>query len=700
MTLFPRVRNVLFSTHTLYASTLFLSAFLVFLIQPIIGKYLLPWFGGSTAVWATSLLVFTTLLFLGYAYVYWLAKRTARDQARIHGALLTLGTLFVLLHALSRAALYPSLEWTLESTLSPSFQVIAALIGVIGIPYFLLATTGPLMQHWFSITEKKEPYALYAISNFGSFLALAMYPFLIEPFFPLLSQGWLFSLLFGAFVILCSLCTLHLLRNHSHTLVEVHHEKQASNWRMRSAWILLSALPAALLVATTTELTQAIVSFPFLWILPLSLYLISFTLAFRGWGGGGWTAVFAFAAGLVAFFYLDSGIYDLNYRLGGALAFLFLMSLYCNAQLFRLRPGKHDSPLFYLSIAFGGMLGTLLVSLLAPVLFVKIWEFALGIGISLALVTLLYPATRYIRDEYHAYLPTIRTVFLCVIILLGTSYYYENRESGYLKTRNFYGVVKITDWQGMRHMYHGGTLHGSQFLDEARINEPATYYGKTSGIGRSIAFMRSNSSAKKPLNVGVIGLGTGGIAAYCKPGDYFTFYEIDSRIEHLARTYFSNLSNCEGASVQIGDGRVRLEKESRDGLGKDFDILAVDAFSDDAIPTHLLTKEAFELYAKRVQDNGIIALHTSNRYLNLGPVAVRIGEEAGYAAKIIVDPGEGEGMSGSEWVLFSKDPAALAQTLFDVGTQSPPEIAPLWTDDYVNIFAALDLPPIFEWSTE
>lgn len=710
------LKKLFLNFYSLYAITIFLSAFLLFQIQPLIGRHLLPWFGGASAVWATMLLFFTTMLFFGYAYSYYLSRLAYATQARIHIFVVAVGAAIVILYTVLFQSVYPPLDWTVGSSLSPISLVLLSLVVMIGIPYFLLSTTGPLLQYWFGVKEGREPYHLYIISNAGSFIALGTYPFVVEPLFTLGTQSGVWTTLFVLFATLYGFITYRFLRaTRSQTLAE-----RADNTRddsviprsMRLLWVLYAALPAALMVATTTQLTQAVAPVPFLWIMPLALYLLTFIVAFRGWGGGGLNATLILLFAWFAFSMLGYEYDALTRQMLLYLTFFFVTGLYCHARLYTSRPEAPHATLFYLYVSLGGVVGTVAISIIAPLVFTDWFEFPIGIMTAAIAAIILFPAMRYIRDGYARHIVFIRAFALFVVAAVGMYHVRTLNDFYFYVSRNFYGVVKIyqDDEGGVRKLYHGTTLHGKQFTDPAKAIRPMTYYGPGSGVGRAMNYAATTHATKKAkkesggLMVGTIGLGTGSLAAYCSGVDHFIFYEIDSRIEDVAREYFTYLSNCEHGEVRIGDGRKLLEAEKARGELQSFDVFAVDAFNDDTIPAHLLTREAVELYMGHLKDDkSILVIHTSNRYLDLAPVVIRIAHELGLTSLVVNDGGsenDDDGLTSSEWVVVVRDPSIFENVIFSDVEEYPQESAPLWTDDYMNVLAALDLPAIYTWDTE
>ncbi len=679
--------------YPLYSATILLSAFLLFLIQPMIARYLLPFFGGAVSVWAASLVFFTSALFLGYAYVYALSGLSSKLQIRIHASLLAVAALTTLGTLALTGSVYPSFEWVLGATEAPALNVLLALGVLIGVPYFLLSTTGPLLQHWYGKETGQEPYHLYALSNLGSFLALGMYPFFLEPMFALSTQQYLWGALFLMCVALLAVITLRAPKVSDET-ERTQSEEHVSLYHI-AAWVGLSALPAALLVATTARITQVLAPVPFLWVMPLALYLFSFILAFRGVGSGGTTPFAVLIAGLASYIYLDWSVATTGQQMAANLSFFFFGALYCHALLYSMRPRAALSSLFYFWTSLGGAVGTLIVTLIAPVIFVDVLEFSIGMVVLVGIAILAFPAMKYIRDEHARGVVVIKGALLISVLMFVTQYVSKYEDTALESTRNFFGVAHVYDFGDMRSLQHGTTMHGTQFTTEGREQEPTSYYSPTSGVGRAIVNAKIQRS-KESLSVGVIGLGAGTLAAYCEKGDRFTFYEIDERIGRIANQYFSYLAGCDLAGITYGDGRLSLKKELEKGRKGNFDVLAVDAFSDDTIPVHLLTKEAVELYMQHLRSpESVLAIHTSNRFFELSPVVMKIAVELGLSAMVIVDNPEVDGATSSQWVLLTKDAAILQRPLFADAANQPPTLSvPLWTDDYANVFAALDATSI------
>lgn len=677
-------------TYALSATSILLGAFLLFVIQPIQGKLLLPYFGGSSSVWATSLLFFTSALFLGYLYVYGLAKLPHRIQPIVHAVLIGVALLFVLV----RYFVFPNTPFFWEGH-APSLMVLVALVASIGVPYFLLATTGPLIQYWYGTISGKEPYALYSFSNAASLLALLSYPFLIEPLIPLRLQGNAWALLFG-FYALFYVASAY--RFFTHGKKESSKKEKSSGTRIslarRSLWVSLASLPAFMLVATTTHITQAIAPVPLLWIVPLLLYLLTFILAFRGSGQSLLTPLFFLLTVFAAFWFMPARHIDIVPQVLSYLGVLFFCGLVCHVLLYRMRPKTEHSPLFYVLLSLGGALGTLAASVIPPLIFPDFWEFPIGLAMCGALAIVLLPSAFFPRA-----LDAHRIVIAKMVLCFAAATFFTGSFVGgvwvpSIETRNFYGNATVVFNPGTISLMHGTTLHGMQFTDSSEALLPVTYYTPSSGVGRAILFAQDERGSAG-TRVGVIGLGTGSIAAYCRAEDTYVFYEIDERIERIARSYFSYLPRCAHGEVRVGDGRLILERELKAGNSGTYDILAVDAFSDDTIPVHLLTREAFETYVAHLRsEKSIIAVHISNRYLDLAPVIFRLAAELRLSAMVVRDAGEASmGGSSSAWMLLVKDAGVLRSTVFaNTNSLLPIPSKEVWTDDYSSLLPVLNIP--------
>ena len=653
-----------------YSATIFLSAFLLFLIQPIFAKLILPWFGGSSAVWTTCLVFFQTALLAGYLYAHLLTRmRSARTQPWVHGILLA--------SALLLLPVMPGERWKPSGAGDPAWQILAMLAAVLGLPYFLLSATSPLLQKWLA-RDGSQPYRLFALSNVGALLALIAYPLWIEPKIATRTQDLWWSVGFAIFAVLCGIAAW-IGRPRSDEPVEV--ETVPAGLRSSIPWLLLAATGSMLLVSTTNQLTQNVAAVPFLWILPLAVYLLSFIICFespRWYRRGFFLRLLAVALGSLAY-----ALYDVQVSVAITVAIplftlgLFIACMFCHGELSRLKPAPAQLTSFYLMIALGGALGAILAGLVAPHVFKGIDEFPA----SLFLVALLAVWLNW-KEGTTARLLWLTVSVAMLVALIAEVHSY--RKDALVITRSFYGslrVVESTRGGGTaRTLYHGIVQHGAQYVDPAKRGEPTMYFGPQSGAGLALRFCCDG-----PKRVGIIGLGAGTLAAYGKPGDRFEFYEINPQVIELAKSYFTFLCDSKAAiAVVIGDARLSLERET----APPYDIFLADAFSGDAIPVHLLTKEAFGLYLKHLKPQGILAMHVSNQYLTLAPVVAQLASVYGLTARLIHSPKDDAHLyAQADWVVMTRDPSffsrpeiAAAATVIE-----PLPGLRLWTDDYNNL---------------
>ena len=674
----------------LYAVTIFTSAFLLFLVQPVIAKQILPWFGGSATVWTTCLVFFQTVLLLGYAYADWTVRRlTTKRSLLLHSALLVASVAVL--------PIVPAAFWKPSGAENPSWLILGMLAATIGLPYFLLSTTSPLVQVWFARRfPARSPYRLFALSNLASMIALLGYPFLLEPWVVTRAQAWGWSAGYVAFVALC-IAAGYASRRAPHAIVRTAAAPEPGEARPADAeppptlarqglWIALAATGSILLLAVSNHVTQNVAAVPLLWIVPLALYLLTFILCFDGTG---WyrrdvfLSMTAAALGVMAWTQADPSLtHELAIQIGVFCVGLFLACMFCHGELVRLKPSPRHLTRFYLMISLGGAVGAVLVGIVAPLALPAYFE--LGAALALCALLLLWQVR---RD--HAVFGILGLVALFTTIGCGAWYVKEFYDGVIVAKRNFYGVLRV--WQtgddatGKRSLIHGTILHGNQFLAPDLRREPTTYYTATSGIGRAI---ESRHPSLEPIRVGVIGLGTGTIAAWGAKGDAYRFYDINPAVIDIAKREFSYLSESDATvETALGDARLVLEREAP----QRFDVLAIDAFSSDAIPVHLITHEALGIYLKHMKPTGIVAFHVTNRFLNLVPVVEGLAHERDLWFAWISDDEYGPGGSSSEWVLLSADPAALEKPgIADAATPIVPRRDwRLWTDDFNNLVQVL-----------
>jgi hypothetical protein len=738
----------------LVGTTIFVSAFLLFAVQPLIAKLILPWFGGSAAVWTTCLLFFQILLLGGYAYAHWVSGRPAKQQAWIHSALLAASVLSL--------PILPSTHWKPSGSGSPLWGILGLLAVTVGAPYFLLASTGPLVQSWYSRARASAlPWRFFAISNAGSMAGLLSYPFLIEPWLPNRLQAWGWSICYLGFAVACASLAFYS-RNAVEPAHAVSKAEPLPGWPTRILWAVLASSTSALLLAGTGHITQNIAPIPLLWVLPLSLYLLSFILCFDS---NRWyrRRIFAFLAAIALLVLAGaiSGQLPIENVRATVVVFstaLFVLFMVCHGELARLRPVPAHLTTYYLMISAGGAAGGALVAVAAPLLFNGLYDFPVVLSfIAMLFVWLIWREPLPAADSAPPHNTSARllwaiTLLLTVVLALwlvmriGASALFflidfldpkhdllivalgillvllrlmkkDERSrrvtvtlaalvvSGYagifargaietgantrVLARNFYGALSVRDyatsWGMYRNLLHGTILHGEQLLPPLNSGTPTTYYAPKSGVGLAMASLEKRG----PIRVGFIGLGAGTLAAYGRPGDYFRFYDINPLVMRIAKSQFTFLSESR-ARIDIiqGDARLSLEKEPPEA----FDLLVVDAFSGDAIPVHLLTREAFALYWRHMKPDGVLAIHTSNSYLLLAPVVLMGAIERLRDARFFVYDGKG-GLRAqpSEWVLISSAEGFFNQPELKSAASfiDPVLRLRMWTDDYSDLYHIL-----------
>ena len=534
---------------------------------------------------------------------------------------------------------------------------------------------------------------MYALSNLGSLLALVLYPFVIEPIVPLFREEhwWIGS--FFVYALLCAFVCRAAYRLRPTAISGAEAIPAVAPTRILT-WIALAALPAFLLVATTTHLTQVIAPVPLLWVFPLALYLLTFIIAFAGRGSWIFVPLLWVASAIAAYLYLSYDYGDILLQIGSSLLVLFFGGLACHARLYEMRPPTAQLPLFYVLVSFGGMFGTLCASIVAPLIFPDFWEFPLGIALSAAVASALLAEGFFPRILDTEKIRLTRIAFTALAAILFMQVVLEDSGVATISSRNFYGNTQVRFDEETTRLTHGTTLHGTQYNAKKWANIPTTYYSETSGAGRAIREaekLRGNEGVR----VAVVGLGTGTLASYCRDGDAYVYYEIDAHVKDIATQYFSYLSHCRNVEVRIGDGRILLERERVQQELGGYDVVLIDAFSDDTIPVHLVTAQAVDLYRAHLRSEmGIIAIHTSNRYLDLPPVVLRIAAALGLNAMVVRDSGDSNaGASSSQWVLLSPDPSVFTSSTFeDTDSWLPKPADVLWTDDFTSILHVLDLP--------
>ncbi len=670
----------------LYALTIFASAFLLFLVQPIMAKQILPWFGGSAAVWTTCLMFFQIVLLAGYAYADWTIRfLKPRPQVILHVSLIVISLVSLPIIAGS--------GWKPDGDEDPTWLILGLLAATIGLPYFLLSTTGPLLQAWFarSFPQAKNVYRLFALSNGASLIALVAYPFVVEPYITTHQQSISWSFGYALFVVLCGGSALFSLR--ASTQMATQQAATAIDGPAPRAadyllWLTLAALGSFMLIAVTNHITHDVASVPFLWILPLTLYLLSFVLCFEG---RNWYQRSIFFGPLLVVvgamswaLHTNGGVMDIKQAIPLFATGLFVMCMFFHGELAALKPAPRYLTGFYLMISLGGAVGGLLVGFVAPKLFDTYYEFGLG----LFATTLL---AAYVARRAMLIVPVLALAAACFTAYQIHAYIDMLSKGTRIMTRNFYGTLRVKDFgdangDGTRRLMHGVIMHGEQHLAPSKRMSPTTYYGTTSGVGRIISI---KSGAAKDIRVGVVGLGAGTLAVYGRPGDVYRFYEINPQVIELAKTEFSYLgSSTAKIETLLGDARLTLEREP----AQRYDVLAIDAFSSDSIPTHLMTYQAMAVYLKNIKPDGVIAFHVTNRFLHLAPVVKRIADEHGLHTVLVADdPDSDSDLANTDWVLVSRNKAVLEHSNITESLEAISEIPGLrlWTDSFNNLFKIL-----------
>ncbi len=689
----------------LYAATILVSSFLLFLVQPIIAKQILPWFGGSAAVWTTCLVFFQLALLAGYTYSDFSSRLKPKTQTSLHISLLVA--------SLVSLPIVAGTGWKPTGAEDPLWRILGLLVATIGLPYFMLSTTGPLVQSWFA-REHTDPlvakrvYRFFALSNFGSILGLLAYPFAIETWVSTRVQAWGWSSAYALFVVLCAASAWRARQTSqaSHLVAASGESSSApaapaglANEAPPSAsdyalWLALSALASLLLLSISNHITQNVASIPFLWVLPLTLYLLTFVLCFEGRGGRGWYVRTVWLGptllilGLMAWgLTAERGVLHIESAVPLYCGGLFLACMFCHGELAHAKPAPRYLTRFYLMLAIGGAVGGMFVGLAAPKLFDIYWELPLGLTACAFLA--LVVTHKLFRAPLTAFAP------LAAMVAVGACGYYAwtfgefMKEDTILAKRNFYGALRVkqtlpdADPNAQRRLMHGVIMHGEQYIGPDHRDIITSYYGDSSGVGMAIERIHPVEQ-----RVGIIGLGAGTLAAYGQKGDYFRMYEINPQVIDIATHYFYYLSESQAkVETALGDARLVLEREAP----QKFDVLAVDAFSSDAIPVHLITREALAVYLKHIKPDGAVAFHVTNRYLQLAPVVKLLADEVGMQAVLITDDPDDPYLSRTDWVIVTKNRDFIndAEVVKKRGKIEPIRGLTPWSDDFNNLFRIL-----------
>ncbi|MDA8591175.1 fused MFS/spermidine synthase [Luminiphilus sp.] len=688
----------------------FLGAYLSFQVQPLVAQWMLPKFGGTAAVWSATMLFFQVGLLLGYGYSFALTKYlSVNQQVLIHCGLLGFSCLLLPWGAPS-APLVPQ-------NATPTVAVLLSLLGVVGVPYVLVTATAPLLQAWgYSFSATNSPYRLYVVSNLGSLLGLLLYPFLVGPSLNLQQQFLVWSVLFivffGVFLALGKYAKNEGMAGREPIVEPAPSDLQRREKKVFSYlyWAGLSGAGSVLLLATTNFISQDVAVTPLVWVLPFCLYLVSFIVTFdhtRWYQRRVW-----FPLGLLTSIYATdffirhyrSGIAAINEQLAVFLVALFVGCMVLHGELFRSKPEPQRLPTFYVWLALGGAVGGGFVNFIAPTLFSEFWELPVGL-LTVTFVTVVvsfYQASHHENHLSASVFSVVASIALIVGSLSVLALAKAERADVITAKRGFYGVLKVREAdvgrpEHRKTLYYGQINHGAEYLNEPFSSTPLSYYDRDSGIGVVMAALDNGGgvSGEQNKDVGILGLGAGALTTYLRSGDHFTFYELNPQVVEIARNDFSYLAGRDrDVTIIMGDGRVSLARPSNSN-SRQFDVLVIDAFSGDAIPTHLLTREAFEVYRSRLKPTGILAVHISNRFLDLQPLMYGLAESLEWQSALVRRPPSSDGrIKRSTWVIMGANQEFFAgQRDWKYFQEWAPQVKQrqlVWTDDAINIFPLLD----------
>jgi hypothetical protein len=746
---------------TAFVLAIFLSAFLLFQVELLLGKQLLPIFGGAPAVWTSCLLVFQLLLLTGYTFAHGIAIRlTVRQQGLVLLSLLGLSLcIFATRSVLWSSPITPFTSWNIAAEGDPTWTIVKLLLLAIGLPFFILSTTSPLALHWMAKNSPgNTPYRFYALSSVGSLLGLVSYPFLVEPNLRLRTQSWLWTAAYAIYAVAYATCAMQMTKStEAEPVSEVDAEVTPSpTWSARLLWVSLAACASVLLLATTNYICQELAVIPFLWVLPLALYLTSFIFCFesdRWYRRGLFQGLFVLAASAVILEMLPNSDFSMVVRLSACSALLFIACMVCHGEAARTRPAADHLTQFYLCISLGGALGGIFVSVISPRIFPNDWEYPLGIlscaglilfvviqeqsswwykgrtsigiaffgvlvwltpvvlgavwppaaefprwgrslaaGALFALAAWLYIREKSVIQSKRGAL-ALRLAARCGLAVLTAGLAIPQKAALFhvvARSRNFYGVLSVIDAQPENYLAlrHGSIVHGFQFEDAERHDLATGYYGENSAANILI-----RTWPHHPMRIGLVGMGTGTLAAIGQPGDVYRFYEINPDVYQWSQgpqPHFTFLKDSSAkVEVVLGDARGSLQREAQQNHLQKFDVLVLDAFSSDAIPMHLLTRQAFQIFVQHLRGpESAIAIHISNRTLDLAPVVAGLAQEFGMHAVLNLSLPSKSYLWQSEWVLLSRNEATLNLHELKPGNLSfaTKKEPILWTDDYSNLF--------------
>ena len=691
------------------AVAIFTGALLLFLVQPIMSKMILPWFGGAPNVWTTCMLFFQTVLVLGYLYAHILATRLSpKSQFGLHCLLLFVSVLSL--------PILVNESWKPEGGEDPVLQILMLLSATVGLPYFLLSSTGPLVQSWFAARlPGQSPYRLYALSNVGSMLALISFPFLVEVLLDSNGQSWMWTLIYVFYSVVILFVGWQYKNVNGNTLSDHKAESEGQSIsRMHvTGWFLFPAMASVMFLAITNYLCQDVAVIPFLWISPLAIYLLSFILCFdhpRWYNRRFFASLSVLGITYISLLYyrdiadiflfnpiglenLLTDLYDnMLLRFVVALGVLFSICMMCHGELTRCKPEAGRLTQFYLSISVGGALGGLFVSVVCPLVFTGYVEYHLGL-----VAAFLIAAVILIKEVIGK--GSLKQA--CITLLVGLAAglnvgaQWDILQVDHIAaSRNFYGTLRVVQkdelgvMPAQRRLVHGRIIHGVQLADTGQHGTPTSYYNAESGVATTLKLMHE----REAIHVGVVGLGVGTLVTYGREDDQYTFFEINPAVVDYANEHFTFLSKTKAqVNTIVADGRLGLESLDEEVL----DLLVIDAFSSDSIPAHLLTVEAMEIYQRVVKDDGLIALHLSNNHLNLLPVVVNAADHLRLAVRAFKTPGNPEvAADNALWVIVGEDQNVMQQLRTMGGGGYTPSVqdakhVPLWTDKYSSLWHVL-----------
>jgi hypothetical protein len=671
------------SIRILFAATIFISAFLLFSVEPLIARRILPWFGGSAAVWSTCLVFYQTALLGGYLYARLLTSYVRlKRQTAIHVVLL-IASVWLL-------PVGPSENWRPVTVEHPSWLIFRILTATIGLPFVLLSATSPLLQSWLARMGFRTPYRMFAVSNLASLVALLAYPAVIEPGLGTRAQSISWSFVYVCFVVSCAAAAW---KSRGAQIVVVRGEIFSPTARLRVLqWFALAACGSMLLLSVTNHVDENVAAVPLIWVLPLATYLLSFVFSFGAFNiyrRSLWIRLLAFALGILGYaIYNINSLIAIQVSLPIFLIGLFICCIFCHGELNRLRPPVIELTNFYLVVAAGGAAGAIFVGSIAPRIFNGIYELPL----TLVFTALLALASTWSdRDWGASVLWLAMAGCMIAVTIMNVKGYRENALS---LRRSFYGSLRVVQTphagpEQERILFHGTIEHGAQFLLPQGRTRPTTYYGPDSGVGILL-----RECFDRPKRVGVIGLGVGTVAAYAHAGDEFHFYEINPQVADVAQSLFFYLRQAPAqVRITIGDGRLSLERET----APPFDVLVLDAFSGDAIPVHLLTREAMALYLRHLNKGGAAAFHVSNDYLDLAPVVRELATNASYKSVLVHNhQDDEEAILPADWVIVTNNQAVLDNSSIKVHSKliAGTTNSRLWTDDYNNLLGVFKTPEL------